>query len=203
VRRWVHELARVLLLLVVTICKCSINPINNPNPAYSHSYTWQRNVSAVITSRLTILFPKFLIQIPLPSALHAVPIVVPLYFISITMQSWKWLVTDKCDTSIPNIEQQFPPKRQVYQYSGPVTRHADHNSMCPFQLRISITFCKMMCSTGAENSRQTNYTAVAIKQVSVKKACDRTDGNHAAILLLLRQEAMATKGRTKWPPTRQ
>jgi hypothetical protein len=47
----------------------------------------------------------------------------------------------------------------------------------------------MICSAGAEKRRQTNYTAVAIKQVNVKKACDRTDGNHAAILLLLRQEA--------------
>jgi hypothetical protein len=54
----------------------------------------------------------------------------------------------------------------------------------------------MMCSIGAENSRQTNYTAVAIKQVSVKKARGRTDGNHTAILLLYRQEAMTTSVRS-------
>jgi hypothetical protein len=35
------ELAIALELLVVTICKCSINPIINPNPIYSHSYMCQ------------------------------------------------------------------------------------------------------------------------------------------------------------------
>jgi hypothetical protein len=35
------ELAIALWLLVATICKLSINPITNPNPVYSHSYTWQ------------------------------------------------------------------------------------------------------------------------------------------------------------------
>jgi hypothetical protein len=37
----VCELGIVLQLLVVTICKCSINPITNPNPVYSHLYTLQ------------------------------------------------------------------------------------------------------------------------------------------------------------------
>jgi hypothetical protein len=50
----------------------------------------------------------------------------------------------------------------------------------------------MMCSAGAENRRQSNYPAVAIRQVSVKKAFDRTDGNHAAMLVLRPQEAVAT-----------
>jgi hypothetical protein len=35
------ELAIALWLLVVTICQWPIDPITNPNPAYSHSYTWQ------------------------------------------------------------------------------------------------------------------------------------------------------------------
>jgi hypothetical protein len=35
----VCELATALYLLVVTICKCSINPITDPNPVYSHSIT--------------------------------------------------------------------------------------------------------------------------------------------------------------------
>jgi hypothetical protein len=35
----VCELAIALQLLVVTICKCSINAITNPNPGCSHSYT--------------------------------------------------------------------------------------------------------------------------------------------------------------------
>jgi hypothetical protein len=35
----VCELTIALQLLVITISKCSINPITNPNPAYSHSYT--------------------------------------------------------------------------------------------------------------------------------------------------------------------
>jgi hypothetical protein len=33
----VCELTIALYLLVVTTCKCSINPITNPNPVYSHS----------------------------------------------------------------------------------------------------------------------------------------------------------------------
>jgi hypothetical protein len=37
----VCELAIALYLLVVSICKCSINPITNPNPARSHSHTWE------------------------------------------------------------------------------------------------------------------------------------------------------------------
>jgi hypothetical protein len=32
----VGELARVLYLFVITICKCSVNPIINPNPVSSH-----------------------------------------------------------------------------------------------------------------------------------------------------------------------
>jgi hypothetical protein len=32
----VCELAIMLLLVVLTICKCSINPITNPNSACSH-----------------------------------------------------------------------------------------------------------------------------------------------------------------------
>jgi hypothetical protein len=32
----VRELAIALYLLVVTICKCSVNPITNPNPVCSH-----------------------------------------------------------------------------------------------------------------------------------------------------------------------
>jgi hypothetical protein len=35
----VCELAIVLQLIVVTICKLLINPIINQNPVYSHSYT--------------------------------------------------------------------------------------------------------------------------------------------------------------------
>jgi hypothetical protein len=35
----VCELTIVLQLLVVTICKWSINPVTNPNPVYSHSTT--------------------------------------------------------------------------------------------------------------------------------------------------------------------
>jgi hypothetical protein len=34
----VYELAIALQLLAVTICKCSINPITNPNYIYSHAY---------------------------------------------------------------------------------------------------------------------------------------------------------------------
>jgi hypothetical protein len=41
VKCWVCELTIALWSLVVTICKCSINPINNPNPVYSQSYTQQ------------------------------------------------------------------------------------------------------------------------------------------------------------------
>jgi hypothetical protein len=40
----VCELAITLWLLVVMFCKCSINPITNPNPVYSqsrHSVVWQ------------------------------------------------------------------------------------------------------------------------------------------------------------------
>jgi hypothetical protein len=37
----VCELAIALQLLVVTICKCSVNPITNPNPVYSHFITSQ------------------------------------------------------------------------------------------------------------------------------------------------------------------
>jgi hypothetical protein len=35
----VCELMIVLLLLVVTICKYSVNPITYPNPVYIHTYT--------------------------------------------------------------------------------------------------------------------------------------------------------------------
>jgi hypothetical protein len=35
----VCELPIALYLPVVTICKCSINPITNPNPVYSHTHT--------------------------------------------------------------------------------------------------------------------------------------------------------------------
>jgi hypothetical protein len=34
----VRKPVRLLQLLVVTICKCSINPITNPNPIYSHTH---------------------------------------------------------------------------------------------------------------------------------------------------------------------
>jgi hypothetical protein len=34
----VCELALAIQLLVVTICKWSINPINSPNPVYSHTH---------------------------------------------------------------------------------------------------------------------------------------------------------------------
>jgi hypothetical protein len=37
----VCELATTLYVLVVTICKRTINPITNPNPVYSHSIAWQ------------------------------------------------------------------------------------------------------------------------------------------------------------------
>jgi hypothetical protein len=37
----VCEFAIALQLLVFKICKCSINPLTNQNPIYSHSYTWQ------------------------------------------------------------------------------------------------------------------------------------------------------------------
>jgi hypothetical protein len=37
----VCELAIALQLHVVTICKCSINPITNPNQVYSHLHMWQ------------------------------------------------------------------------------------------------------------------------------------------------------------------
>jgi hypothetical protein len=37
----VCELAVALELLVATICKNSVNSTTNPNPVYSHSYTWQ------------------------------------------------------------------------------------------------------------------------------------------------------------------
>jgi hypothetical protein len=33
------ELAIALPLLVVAFCKCSINPITNPDPSFSYSYT--------------------------------------------------------------------------------------------------------------------------------------------------------------------
>jgi hypothetical protein len=33
-----HKLVTVLQLLVVTICKCSINLITNPNHIYNHPY---------------------------------------------------------------------------------------------------------------------------------------------------------------------
>jgi hypothetical protein len=35
-RVWISESAPLTLL---TFCMCSINPITNPNPVYSHSYT--------------------------------------------------------------------------------------------------------------------------------------------------------------------
>jgi hypothetical protein len=35
----VCDLATVLYLIEVTICNCSINPLTNPNPVYSHSRT--------------------------------------------------------------------------------------------------------------------------------------------------------------------
>jgi hypothetical protein len=42
VRRWVYELARALYLVVVTICKCSVNAITSPTPVSSHSTeSWQ------------------------------------------------------------------------------------------------------------------------------------------------------------------
>jgi hypothetical protein len=37
----VCELVTALQLLVVTICKCSVNPITIPNPIYSHTNTCQ------------------------------------------------------------------------------------------------------------------------------------------------------------------
>jgi hypothetical protein len=51
------ELAIALSSLVVTIFKCSINPITNPNPRYSHSITrecimnWKRNGGSWPNSR--------------------------------------------------------------------------------------------------------------------------------------------------------
>jgi ribosomal protein L37AE/L43A len=35
----VCELAIALQLLVVMVWKCSVNPITNPNPVYSHTHT--------------------------------------------------------------------------------------------------------------------------------------------------------------------
>jgi hypothetical protein len=42
------ELAIALYLLIVTICKCSTNPITNPNPVYSHSHTWQYPTNLIL-----------------------------------------------------------------------------------------------------------------------------------------------------------
>jgi hypothetical protein len=48
----VCESAVALELLVVTICKCSRNPITNPNPVYSHSVTWQYVSSNILRRAL-------------------------------------------------------------------------------------------------------------------------------------------------------
>jgi hypothetical protein len=53
----VYELAIELYLRVLTICKCSINPITNPNPVYSHSYTWQYCVISFICQYLFLFSP--------------------------------------------------------------------------------------------------------------------------------------------------
>jgi hypothetical protein len=45
---WVCKLATAVKLLIVAICKLSLNPITNPNPVYSHSYTWQHHTTCYI-----------------------------------------------------------------------------------------------------------------------------------------------------------
>jgi hypothetical protein len=44
---WCSELQSVWIsdrpIVVVTVCKWSLNPITNPNPICSHSYAWQYN----------------------------------------------------------------------------------------------------------------------------------------------------------------
>jgi hypothetical protein len=52
----VCELAIVLELLVFTICKCSINPITNPNSIYSQ--TLSRDNIVVDPSGLQVYLPK-------------------------------------------------------------------------------------------------------------------------------------------------
>jgi hypothetical protein len=57
----VCELAIALQLLVLTICEFSTDPITNPNPVYSHSYTWQH------TQELSIIPDKWMeMQVKIP-----------------------------------------------------------------------------------------------------------------------------------------
>jgi hypothetical protein len=47
---------RLLYLLVVTIWKCSINLVTNPNPVYSYSYAWQyKGKTSYIISKETCI----------------------------------------------------------------------------------------------------------------------------------------------------
>jgi hypothetical protein len=59
------ELAIALQLLVVTICKCSINTITNPNPVYSHSITWQHCSSIPLNIRRTYIVSNKRCRFPL------------------------------------------------------------------------------------------------------------------------------------------
>jgi hypothetical protein len=45
---YIYILAIELQLLVVTIFKCSINPISNPYPVYSHSTMWQYRIYSLV-----------------------------------------------------------------------------------------------------------------------------------------------------------
>jgi hypothetical protein len=55
----VCELAKALYLLVVTICKCSINPITNPNPVFSHPYTCICVLICVCVGGGALVLPMF------------------------------------------------------------------------------------------------------------------------------------------------
>jgi hypothetical protein len=54
---WFVEISGGAVIACITsrVCKWSINPFTNPNPVYSHSYTWQYHKSEIV-SYLTTLF---------------------------------------------------------------------------------------------------------------------------------------------------
>jgi hypothetical protein len=68
----VCELALALQLLVVMIGKCSVSPITNPNPVYSHSYAWQYLQWQFTWSEQQIL--SYILWIYDPPTLHQSPV---------------------------------------------------------------------------------------------------------------------------------
>jgi hypothetical protein len=64
------KLAIVLQLLIVTICKLSINPISNPNPIYGHSY-----IGICVWYVHIYLCTTYLTKICIQEFTHACPVV--------------------------------------------------------------------------------------------------------------------------------